>query len=83
MRDFVLHTGTGRAPWLVFFVAGVALMIFGLLIVLLPALLELLVAAVCISIGAALAAIGWRLRQSRGAAGGIGGPWSRLFDPPR
>lgn len=79
MREFVIGTGTGRRPWLVFFVPGLILLVFGVLILVVPELLVALVAAFCIGCGLLLASVGWRLRQGppRGPMGG----WPGMFDP--
>lgn len=72
MREFVfLDRTAGRNAWLVPFVPGVALVVFGLLIVLLPQLLIAMVAALFVLGGIALISLGWRIRS--GGPRGRGG----------
>jgi hypothetical protein len=64
MREFVIHgRRSGGNPWLVVFVPGVALMCFGVLILIVPELLVAMVAAGFLGVGALIAAMGWRLRN--------------------
>ena len=83
MREFVIGSqGRGKPPWLLVFVPGVALLAFGILIVVLPQLLVALVAAVCMVAGIALASLGWRLRGMSNS-GGMNSMFSRVFDAQR
>lgn len=66
MTEFEIRP-PGPAPaalWLVPFLAGVACILFGVLIAILPELLVAMVASAFVLLGLALASLGWRLRRS-------------------
>lgn len=63
MLEFVIGRAAGPKGWLVVFVPGVVLMALGVLIWVWPDVLVALVAGILLSVGAALAGLGWRLRQ--------------------
>ena len=79
MREFVIHSRSGRPPWLALFVPGAALMAFGVLILVLPELVKLLFAALFMALGFVLMGFAWRLK-SGGMPGGMGSMMGRMFD---
>ena len=78
MREFVFQTRRGRPSWLAIFIPGVVLFAFGVLTLVAPQLIRALFAAMFMTAGLLLAALGWRVRHGNSPWQGLS--WLRSFD---